>query len=83
MSTSKGNSRKTAAPARAGKTASSDPEAVAESRRNVLRMVRNVSIGAVVLSAGGWVFAQDVQRTIELQDLSAVGNGMVVSPVVV
>lgn len=76
MSMSPGKSPKNAAAGGTGKTGSSDRKAVDESRRNVLRMVRNVSIGAVVLSAGGWVFAQDVQRTIELQDLSAVGNGI-------
>ncbi|WP_298822859.1 hypothetical protein [uncultured Roseibium sp.] len=45
-------------------------------RRGMLRLVRNVAIGAAVLGGTGYVFAQNVMTTMHEHDLDRVGNGV-------
>lgn len=44
-------------------------------RRGVLRLLRNVAIGTVLLGGTGYVFAQNVMNTMHEHDLDRVGNG--------
>lgn len=52
------------------------PQAVALSRRNLLRRFRNGSIAVVALSLGGWGLAYAYQSHAERHDLSVIGNGI-------
>ena len=54
----------------------SNPAANAQTdRRGVLRLLRNVTIGAAVLGGTGYVFAQNVLSTMHEHDLDRVRNG--------
>ena len=46
-----------------------------QSRRNVLRLARNLGIGAVLLGGTGYVFANNFANTRHEHDLTRVGNG--------
>ena len=69
MKRRKKRSRKPAAAAPA-------PEQARPSRREVLRRVRNWSIGISVAGASGWFMIKDVRATLREHDLSQIGNGV-------
>jgi len=69
---SKSYSTTSAAPSNEGSSASEPMD----SRRDVLRKLRNGGIAVAVLGGGGWFAVRDVQATIHEHDLSRIGNGI-------
>lgn len=51
------------------------PQATGQSRRNVLRLARNLGIGAVLLGGTGYVFANNFATMRHEHDLTRVSNG--------